>query len=102
MKGLAHVSAQAIDDFLWGRKFGKIEGKEIVWKYGNPYLYPTDEFEQLKTIILATFAAEEFISNRAKTAPADIAAALNIPAAEKEKAKKLSQGMADYFKGPMV
>jgi hypothetical protein len=34
--------------------------------------------------------------------PVDVAAALNIPEAEKEKAKKLSQSMADFFKGPLA
>jgi hypothetical protein len=43
-----------------------VEGKPIVWKYGNPFRYPTDEFEQLKTIILTNFAAEEEKERAAK------------------------------------
>jgi hypothetical protein len=99
---LAHVSAQALDDYYWCRIFGKVEGKSMVWKYGNPWRYPTDEFEQLKTIILTTFAADEFKLNLKNSAPVDVAAALNISEAEKEKAKKLSQSMADFFKGPLA
>jgi hypothetical protein len=38
----------------------------------------------------------------ARLAKADIAAALNIPEAQKEQNKKLSQGMADFFKGPIA
>jgi hypothetical protein len=74
----------------------------MVWKYDNPFRYPKHEFEQLKTIILVMAAVEEFKLNLKNSVPVDVAAALNISEAEKEKAKKLSQSMADFFKGPMV
>jgi hypothetical protein len=51
---------------------------------------------------LTNFAADEFKLNLKNSAPVDVAAALNISEAEKEKAKKLSQSMADFFKGPLA
>jgi hypothetical protein len=99
LRGLGPVSQQAIDDYFWGRTFGRVEGKEMVWKYGNPWRYPMDEFNQLKTIILTVFAVEEFKRNSVNTTPADIATALNIPEVQKEQNKKVSQGMANFFKG---
>jgi hypothetical protein len=66
LKGLASVSEQALDDYYWCKVFGRAEGKPIVWKYDNPFRYPTDEFEQLKTIILVMAAVEEEKERSAK------------------------------------
>jgi hypothetical protein len=38
----------------------------MVWKYGNPWLYPKHEFEQLKTIILTEALAREGKEKAAK------------------------------------
>jgi hypothetical protein len=59
LKGLVSIEPAVLEEFLWGRRFGKIQKQGMVWKHGSPYLYPKHEFEQIKAIILVMEAAEE-------------------------------------------
>lgn len=98
LSGTVLVSPDVYNDYLWSKRFGKREKSGIVWKYGNPWLYPDHEFEQLKTIIIGEDLAEEerlFIS---RTTMADVQKILGISETQKENNNKLSSSMAKFFK----
>jgi hypothetical protein len=89
-------------DFNWGLRWGRLEKLGFIYKYGSPWNYPAQEFEELKTLTMAIFVSRDQRDYELKKVPVDIAAALNVSETQKEQAKKLSQGMANFFKGPLA
>jgi hypothetical protein len=53
LQGLRPVSNQAMIDFNWSLRWGRLQKIGFVWKYGNPWNYPSKEFEELKTLSTA-------------------------------------------------
>jgi hypothetical protein len=89
-------------DFNWGLRWGRLEKTGFIFKYGNPWNYPAQEFEELKTLTLAIFVSKDQKEYELKHSLADIAGALNISQVKKEQDAKTSKNMADFFKGPLA
>jgi hypothetical protein len=99
VKGLANITPDFFEDFVWGLEFGAFQHeKHIIWKYGNPWLYPADEFQMLKTAVRGMNAASLIKVNADRTAKADIGKALGISDEQKEKNKTTAKSMASFFK----
>jgi hypothetical protein len=99
LKGLAGLTPEFFEDFIWGLEFGAFQhDKHIIWKYGNPWLYPADEFQMLKTAVRGMNVVSILRVQEDRTAKADIGKALGISDDQKEKNKTTAKSMASFFK----
>lgn len=96
---LVPIQREVLDDFTWGRKFGKVAKEGMVWKYGNPWRYPAHELAQLKSIIIGYELAEEKLITISRTTMPDVTGALGISEDQKTSNKKMAGSMAAFFKG---
>jgi hypothetical protein len=79
-----------------------LKGTKFEFKYPAWGFYPPRELQELLTMFRISVIKKAIIEYGQEAIKADIATALNISEAEKLKAKKLSEGMANFFKGPLA
>jgi hypothetical protein len=102
LKELPPVSFQGRRDYGTSIELGNQRGTKFEFKYPSWGYYPRHELQELLTMIRIAFIRQVIVGYEQRHAKADIAAALNIPEVQKEQNKKLSQGMANFFKGPIA
>lgn len=64
LNNLPSVSPRVFEEYFWGKQFGIIQKRGMVWKYNNPWLYPANEFEMLKTIVTAELYAQAHLVSK--------------------------------------
>ena len=99
LKDTAPITPEFFTDFLLGLEFGSFEKQHnFKWKYGQPWLYPANEFEMLKTAVRVMNVVEVQKIKDARNAKTDVVQALGISEDQKEKNKTTAKSMAAFFK----